>query len=90
MELTEKQKNLIDLALSYMGANIDVSWSYDESQLASARRNSIGDVMSRDWERGFAPEVIEGGAISDIRDIIGSKRLENEHTHEERVWRSAK
>jgi hypothetical protein len=46
--------------------------------------------MSRDLERGFTTEKIEGGDISDIRDIIGSKRLENEHAHEERVWRSAK
>ena len=91
IELTEKQKNLIDLALSYMGANIKdvMSWSYDKGS-SCAVPNSVDDVMSRDLERGFATEKIEGGEITDIRNIIGSKRLSNEHAHEERVWRSGR
>jgi len=76
MELTEKQKNIVDFALSYMGANID----------------DIGDMMAEDKERGFSSEINEsiGLDIMRIRDIIDSKRLSNRKAHEERVWKSGK
>lgn len=50
--------------------------------------DELDDIISADI--GFGSLKIISGDITEIRDIIGSKRLENENAHEERVWNSGK